>query len=162
MSAYRAHGLVEAPVQDIWDLLADPRRHPEWWPRIIEVRGEKFDTGDVFVVRSNSPAGDQESKFLVQRRDELHGIRFRCTLTGTYADWKMTEAQGGTYMEVDFGMEDPIGVTSKLFDLTAGRLYFRRWVDQSLEGLRKAASHPDVDTPGDSGSEAAAAPADAS
>ena len=90
--------------------------------------------------------GEEETNFIVQRRDELHGIRFRCMLTGTYADWKMTEAQGGTYLEVDFGMDDPIGVGSKFFDMTAGRVYFRRWVDQSLEGLREAATQPIVGT----------------
>ena len=154
MSAYRAQALVEAPIDEIWGLVADPKRHPEWWPRIIEVRGEKFGTGDVFIVRSKGPTGEEETNFIVQRRDELHGIRFRCMLTGTYADWKMTEAQGGTYLEVDFGMDDPIGVGSKFFDMTAGRVYFRRWVDQSLEGLREAATQPIVGT-------VAAAPDDA-
>jgi hypothetical protein len=33
-------------------------------------------------------------------------------------------------------------VGDRLFDLAAGRVYFRRWASQSLDGLRDAATRP--------------------
>ncbi len=37
MSAYRKQAVIDAPVEAIWELVGDPRRHPEWWPKIIEI-----------------------------------------------------------------------------------------------------------------------------
>jgi hypothetical protein len=33
---------------------------------------------------------------------------------------------------------DPQGLGLKLFDAAAGRLYFRRWLQQSIDGLKAA------------------------
>ena len=41
------------------------------------------------------------------------------------------------FVEAEFGME-PTRLTYRLFDATAGRIYFRRWLDESLEALAKA------------------------
>ena len=53
----------------------------------------------------------------------------------------MTEAQGGTFVDVEFGM-DPEGLGLRVFDAAVGKLYFRRWLDQSLTALEGAAAQP--------------------
>ncbi len=66
----------------------------------------------------------------------------RGSLTGfmrTYTRRLLTPAQGATFLDVKFGM-DPRGVTNRVFDTIAGRRYFRRWLEQSLDGLRAAAT----------------------
>jgi hypothetical protein len=63
----------------------------------------------------------------------------RCQLTGTYADWLLTPAQGGTVVELEMGMQ-PRRLGDRIFDQAAGRPYFRRWANQSLEALRRAAA----------------------
>jgi hypothetical protein len=60
-----------------------------------------------------------------------------CQLTGTYAEWLLTPAQGGTFVELEMGME-PRRVSDRVFDRVAGKPYFRRWANQSLDGLRDA------------------------
>jgi hypothetical protein len=47
----------------------------------------------------------------------------------------LTEAQDGTFVDVEMGMQ-PKGVGNRVFDATAGRRYFRRWLDQSIDALR--------------------------
>ena len=37
VSRCRRQAFIEAPVEVVWDLIADVERHPEWWPRVIEV-----------------------------------------------------------------------------------------------------------------------------
>jgi len=37
MSEARQQAYIEAPVEIVWDLLADVDRHPEWWPRVLSV-----------------------------------------------------------------------------------------------------------------------------
>jgi uncharacterized protein YndB with AHSA1/START domain len=146
MSVHRKSAHLEAPIEVVWELVATPGRYPEWWPRVIEVRGERYEQGDEWAQVTHGPTGMVESNFLLERRDDLREIRMSCELTGTYAEWVLTEAGGGTFLELAMGME-PHRLSDRLFDLTAGRAFFRRWSSESLEALREAA-----------GAEAGAAP----
>ncbi|MGH2981375.1 MAG: SRPBCC family protein, partial [Solirubrobacterales bacterium] len=141
MSVCRSQALINASPNRIWDLVGDPQRHPEWWPRVIEVRGEQFDEGDNYAQVSKSPTGQVETMMKLERLADLREIQMRCTKTGTYARWLLTEAQGNTFVEVEFGM-DPIGVGNRVFDSTFGKLYFRRWLSQSLAALEEVAAGP--------------------
>ena len=143
MSVCRRQALIDAPPSRIWELVGDPRRHPEWWPRVIEVRGEKFDEGSNYAQVTRDPTGSSETTMRVERLEDLSEIRMRCTQTGTYSRWLLTEAQGNTFLDVEFGM-DPGSVGYRIFDATVGRLYFRRWLDQSLAALEEVAARSDT------------------
>ena len=138
MSAHRQHAHFDAPVEVVWDLVGTPRRYPEWWPRVIEVRGELFEEGDEYAQVTKNPIGRSESNFLLERRDNLREIRMSCQLTGMYAEWLLTPAQGGTFVEVEMGIE-PRRLGDRIFDRAMGRIYFRRWASESLDALRRAA-----------------------
>ena len=140
MSVTRRQALINAPPSRVWELVGDPRRHPEWWPRVIEVRGEHFDEGSNYAQVTKSPiAGEDTTTMAVERLEDLREINLRCETTGTYARWLLTEARGDTFVDVEFGM-DPTRPSYRVFDLTVGKLYFRRWLDQSLESLEEAAA----------------------
>ena len=142
MSAHRQHAHLDAPLEVVWGLVGTPSRYPEWWPRVIEVRGERFEEGDEYVQVTKDPVGTAaETNFLLDRRDDLREMRMSCQLTGMYAHWQLTPAQGGTFVELEMGIQAR-RVGDRLFDLAAGRVYFRRWANQSLDGLRDAASRP--------------------
>ena len=146
MSSVRTQALIDAPPTRVWELVGDPSRHPSWWPRVIEVRGEQFDEGSNFAQVTKSPTGRIETTMAVDRLEDLREIDLRCTNTGTYANWVLTEAQGGTFVDVEFGI-DPIGTRLRIFDTAFGKLYFRRWLAQSLEALEEVAADPGLDTP---------------
>jgi Polyketide cyclase / dehydrase and lipid transport len=138
MSAYREQAHLDAPLEDVWGLVGSPTRHPEWW-RVVEVRGERFEQGDEYAQVIRGPVGKGESNFLIERREDLREVRMSCQLTGMYADWLLTPAQGGTFVELEMGML-PRRPGDKLFDLTLGKTYFRRWAGDSIDGLRHALS----------------------
>ena len=146
MSATHSQALIEAPPKRVWELVGDPRRHPEWWPRIVEVRGQEFDEGSNFAQVTKDPGGSIETTMAIDRLEELNAIHLRCTNTGTYSRWVLTEAQGDTFVDVEFGM-DPIGVKYKLFDGAFGKLYFRRWLSQSLDALQEVACGQSAEDP---------------
>ena len=148
MSCCRSQALINAPPQRIWDLVGDPRRHPEWWPRVVEVRGEVFDEGSNYAQVTRDPGGRIETTMSVERLEDLRAIDLRCTHTGTYSRWLLTEAQGNTFVDVEFGM-DPIGWRYRIFDAALGTLYFRRWLNQALASLEEAAQprEPGADSP---------------
>ena len=138
MSEYRQQAHIDAPLEAVWDLVGTPSRYPEWWPRVIEVRGERFEEGDEYAQVMKDPIGGRsESNFLLERRQDLREIRMSCQLTGMFADWLLTSAQGGTFVEVEMGM-DPKRLSDRIFDRTLGTVYFRRWASESLDALREA------------------------
>ena len=141
MSVHRQQAHLDAPLEVVWDLVGTPGRYPEWWPRVIEVRGESFEEGDEYAQVTKDPIGKTESNFLLERRDNLREIRMSCQLTGMYAQWLLTPAQGGTFVELEMGVEAR-RLGDQILDRAFGRVYFRRWANQSLDGLRDAALGP--------------------
>jgi hypothetical protein len=137
MSTYRQQAHLDRPVEEVWSFVGVPNRYPEWWPRVVEVEGERFEEGDQFVQVIEDPTGGMKSSsFLIERARDLREIRMSCALTGTYAHWLLTPAQGGTFVELEMGME-PRRLGDRLFDRTMGKRYFRSWSQQSLDALRK-------------------------
>ena len=61
MSAYRQQVHLDAPLEAVWSLVGAPSRYPEWWPRVIEVRGERFEQGDEYVQVTREPIGDVQA-----------------------------------------------------------------------------------------------------
>jgi uncharacterized protein YndB with AHSA1/START domain len=137
MSEYRQHAHIDAPLEAVWGLVGTPRRYPEWWPRVIEVRGQRFEEGDEYAQVTRDPFGTSETNFLLERCQDLREIRMACQLTGMYAHWVLTPAQGGTFVELEMGMQ-PRRISDRVADVTIGRIYFRRWASESLDGLREA------------------------
>ena len=145
MSAVKRQAVIDAPVDAVWELVGNPARHPEWFPRVVEVNGERFEEGERYAQVTRSRGGDVQSEFMIERLDDLHEIRFACQLSGMYADWRLTDAQGATFVDVEMGMQ-PKGTGNKVFDVVFGRPYFSRWLDQSIDALqRKLASGADAE-----------------
>ena len=141
MSAARQQALFESSLEKVWPLIGDPRRHPEWWPRVIEVHGRQFEQGMEYRQITKMPLGSHETTLMIEHLDDLKSIRMRCLDTGTFSEWRVTPAQSNTFLEVELGME-PIGMAYRAFDATAGTVYFRRWLQESIDALRTAVEHP--------------------
>ena len=139
MSLCRQQAWVAATPQKIWELVGDPNRHSEWWPRVIDVHCEGLEEGCVYRQVYKSPKGTIETDVSVERLSDCHELLVRCLNTGTYTRWLLTEAQGGTFIDAEFGL-DPQTMGTRVFDLVAGKRYFRRWLEQSLGALEGAAA----------------------
>ena len=138
MSAVSEQALLDAPASAVWELVGDPRRYPEWLPRVSEIQGESFEEGAEHVQVSRQPLfGRVEAHFLIDRMDELREIRMHCTISGMFVHWQLTDAQGGTFLNAQFGME-PIRSRDRLTDFAVGRRFFRRWLVEAVEGLKRA------------------------
>lgn len=142
VSGFRRQALIDGPVERVWELVGDPLRHPEWWPRIVEVRGESFAVGDSFAQVTRGPVLSQNMQIRIEERDDPRELALRCPVSGTFSHWKLTEVQDGTFVDVELGM-DPITRRDRLFDATAGRLFFRRWLDDTVDALKAAVERPD-------------------
>jgi uncharacterized protein YndB with AHSA1/START domain len=140
MSEVREQALVDAPVSRVWELVGDPATYPEWLPRVLEVQGERVQEGTEFIQVTHQPLkGREEIHFVVDTLDELRELRMHCRISGLFVHWQLTAAQGGTFLDAAFGME-PIRRRDRLIDLTVGRPFFRRWLADAVDGLKRATS----------------------
>ncbi len=132
-------GVIEAPIERVWELVGDPRRHPDWMPRVLEIRGDRFETGAVYVQVTQTPLGrHSENSLVIDELVELRSLRFHCLDSGMYSTWVLTPAQHETFVEAEFGMA-PADLPNRVFDVALGKTYFRRWLDQSFRALGEAA-----------------------
>src|SRR5213592_3535746 len=132
MSLYHQQAQIQAPVEEIWELVGDVNRHAEWWPRVVEVECEGLEEGCSYRLVTKGPFGTEEHPMQVEKLQGCREILIRCLNTGTYCRWVMMEAQGGTFVDAEFGIA-PLTVGTRVFDVLAGKRFFRRWVQQSLE-----------------------------
>src|SRR5688500_3757320 len=101
MSVIKRQAVIDAPVESVWSLVGDPARHPEWFPRVVEVNGHRFEEGEQYAQVTHSAFGTTQTDFLIERMTDLREIRFACQKTGMYAHWLLTDAQGDTFVDVE-------------------------------------------------------------
>jgi uncharacterized protein YndB with AHSA1/START domain len=139
VSEVRQQAYIEAPVEVVWDLIADADRHPEWWPRVLAVECEGLEPGCTYREVVQMPGGTDEMKLRVDRMEDCKDLLIRCMTTGTFVHWTLTEAQEGTFIDATFGME-PAKLKYRMFDLAMGRRFFRNWLEESLDAMQRVAS----------------------
>jgi uncharacterized protein YndB with AHSA1/START domain len=139
MSLYRRQALIECPVEQVWELVGDPRRHPEWWPRVIDVDGVETVATDMEFVQTTRQYGGHiaTTTMKIEELEDLRHIHLSCLDTGTFADWHLTEAQGSTFTELEMGMQ-PASAPLRAFDAVLGKRFYGSWSEQALDGLRQA------------------------
>jgi uncharacterized protein YndB with AHSA1/START domain len=144
MSEARQQAYVDAPVEVVWDMLADADRHPEWWPRVLDVECEGLEPGCTYRQVIQTPMGKDEMSLRVDALEDCQDLLIRCIKTGTFVHWVLTPAQDGTFVEATFGME-PHVLKYRVFDLTIGRRFFRSWLRESVDAMQRVASQRAAD-----------------
>jgi hypothetical protein len=145
MATWKQQGFIDAPVGRVWDLLADPASYPSWAADSIGVTGPptRIEKGSTFEQTSPAPVrGEQTTTFKVVELEDLHEIKLQCQRSGYYSHWKLTEAQGQTFADVELGIE-PIGLDGQLARLLFTKRQLREVTEASLDGLRRLASDGD-------------------
>jgi hypothetical protein len=57
MSAVRRQAQIDAPIQSVWNLVGDPNRHPEWFPKVVEAECDGLDERCTYRMVVNGPVG---------------------------------------------------------------------------------------------------------
>ena len=135
----RQQALIEAPVTIVWDLVGDPNRHSQWWPTVVDAECEQLEEGCRFRGVVKNPRGKQEDhEFVLERLDDCQEVLIRCVDIGTYTRFQLTEARGGTFVDAEFGNE-PQTVGMHVVSTVAGRRILRRWLQETIDALERAA-----------------------
>jgi uncharacterized protein YndB with AHSA1/START domain len=138
MSNFRRQAHIEAPIRVVWELVSNPNRHPEWIPRVVEVECSEIGEGCTYRRVFKTPIGTDETTLEIEKLDDCHELSVHCLDSGTFNRFVLTEAQGGTFVELEAGM-DPATPKYKMIDTVTGKRFYRRWTEQTLNSLREAA-----------------------
>ena len=136
MTAYRAQAHLDASLDDVWALVGNPATYPEWWPVAVEIRGQTFEVGDAFTQVVAIAGRRLEYSRVIDRRDELKELRWHCPTTGGFQHWLLTDAQGGTFVDMEMGIHPP-ALRYPLFNKTVGRRFIKHWAEDAIDGLRR-------------------------
>ena len=133
---YRHQALIDSPVEDVWAVVSDPRTHPEWWPDVVEVQLDEPLVEGGEYIRTSKPVpflDAMESVWVAERLEDLKEARFRCTVSGSWARFTLTPAQGETYVELESGME-PTTLRWRLMNAMGSR-FLKDWIVKVLDAL---------------------------
>ena len=133
---YRHQAFIEAPIEDVWDVVSAPRTHPQWWPEVLAIEApESVETGDEYEHTSKVLPFVEAvtSMWVAERIEHLREAHFRCELSGTFARFSLTPAQESTFVEVETGM-DPTSLRWRMAKSVMGPMY-KRWTVEVLDAL---------------------------
>jgi uncharacterized protein YndB with AHSA1/START domain len=87
----------EAPPEDVWKLLYDPSRFPDWWTGIgtIEVQ----DQGEYTMYPEGYP--DFPMAQLLDTKREQQRVTVSCLVSDLRFEWRLEPAGDGTLITVD-------------------------------------------------------------
>jgi uncharacterized protein YndB with AHSA1/START domain len=99
MPSFALSTQTDAPLEEVWKLLHDPTRYPEWWEGIETARAVRAgDTGADYTV---CPEGYPDSP-MAQRMDVTPaGVTVSCLVSDLVFRWQLAEAGAGTSIAVD-------------------------------------------------------------
>lgn len=126
---------IAAPVEDVFDMVADERNEPRYNPRIV--RADKVSEGPVaagarFVAQPRSMGGRGEMTLEIQEYDRPHRLHNIVRSSYMKVDGTVTfqEARGGTRLtwDWDMGLVGPMRVLSPLLAVIGPSWERRNWL----------------------------------
>ena len=131
--------MIDASVGDVWEVVSDPRTHPDWWPEVVRIEApEQLAEGDEYLHTAKMMrfVDAVDAIWVVERLAELKEAQFRCTMTGAWARFTLTPAQDNTFVQMEAGI-DPASWRWRIAEPFLS-LHYKRWLIAVLDALPDA------------------------
>jgi hypothetical protein len=132
------HTFIDAPRDDVWELVGDPNQHAGWWPDVLEAQCADIREGCRYRGVVKGFFGTDEHELLIERLDDCREVSIFCEGTGVTTRFVLAGAQGGTFVEGHFAVE-PQSIGTTVFATVAGRRVMSSWLQASLANLKSVA-----------------------
>jgi len=101
MPAFAATAEVAAPPEEVWKLLYDPSRFPDWWAGIeaVEPGDRKGGDGDITFYPDGYPDFPMPQQLATSSDERM--VRISCLVSDLRFEWRLAERDGGTLITVD-------------------------------------------------------------
>ena len=148
MGHYRNTFRIAAPVEQLWELMSDPARLPEWngaFDRVEDATGRLDEVGTTYTQVMRVAGVELKGRWEIIEVEPSQTRRFRGTPPGCTA-WNGTEtfaaADGGVdyTVEMDYRLKGgPIGAA---LDRVLAKPFLARMVERNIESLRTTLEAP--------------------
>ncbi|NYJ05509.1 hypothetical protein [Petropleomorpha daqingensis] len=108
MPAFALTGHADAAVEEVWKLLFDPTRFPEWWVGVETVRTDS--PGSYVLWPTGYP--DFPMPQLLRTDREAGRVTISCLVSDIDVCWQLAERTGGT--DIDVRVELPESESHRL------------------------------------------------
>jgi uncharacterized protein YndB with AHSA1/START domain len=100
--SFRDSATSEASPEEVWKLLYDPSRFPEWWTGIetVEVEGD----GEYTMFPDGYP--DFPMAQLLDTKREQRRVTVSCLVSDLHFEWRLEPTDEGTLITVDVEIPD--------------------------------------------------------
>ena len=127
MPSFRDRAVSTAPPEEVWKLLYDPARFPEWWAGLGSV---EVDAADGYTMYPEGYPDFPMAQRLETGREEQR-IKVSCLVSDLRFEWRLEPSGTGTL----------IGVEVEIPEAEAHRLDTQReLISRSLRGLGELAA----------------------
>ena len=143
MGQYRKTFRFEASIEQLWELMSDPDRLPEWngaFDRVENVTGPLDEVGTTYTQVMRVAGIELKGDWEVTEVDPPRSRRFRGTPPGCavcIGSETFEEVEGGTEYTVEMDYTLRGGPVGKAIDRLFGRSLFRRIVERNVRELRQ-------------------------
>ena len=97
MPSFHDTATSAAPPEDVWKLLYDPSRFPDWWAGIGTV--DVLDESQYTMYPDGYP--DFPMAQLLETRQDQHRVTVSCLVSDLRFEWRLQPAGEGTLITVD-------------------------------------------------------------
>lgn len=134
MPSFEDSAVSEAPPEEVWKLLYDPSRFPEWWAGMETVETDRSDrSGRRRFTYYPDGRSDLPRPQLLDTVREERRIVVSCLVTDLRVDWRLEPTNGGRGTLIRVFVEAPESETQLLEDQ-------RPTVSRSLARLARLAA----------------------
>ena len=102
MPGFALSARCNAPVEEVWKLLFDPTRFPEWWVGVETVRNDG--PGEYTQWPSGYPEFPMPQKLRVDEANER--VTISCQVSDIDIVWQLAEAGTGIFIHVSVSLPD--------------------------------------------------------
>jgi len=107
MPAFHDSATTAAPPEDVWTVLYDPARFPEWWTGVETVEPEATG-GDGATRYTMFPDGHPDFPMpqVLETSRQDRAVRVSCLVSDLRFAWRLEPAGAGTRISVDVEIPD--------------------------------------------------------
>jgi uncharacterized protein YndB with AHSA1/START domain len=102
MPSFHDTATSHAPPEEVWKLLYDPSRFPDWWAGIATV--ELGNEGEYTMYPDGYP--DFAMAQLLDTQRDQHRVTVSCLVSDLRFDWRLEPTPEGTIITVDVEIPD--------------------------------------------------------
>jgi uncharacterized protein YndB with AHSA1/START domain len=105
MPSFHDTAASSAPPEEVWKLLYDPSRFPDWWAGIGTV--DVQNAGSYTMYPDGYP--DFPMAQVLETRQEEQRVTVSCLVSDLRFEWRLAPAGGGTLITVDVDIPEAEG-----------------------------------------------------